>query len=543
MSEPAEKVVRAEIASPGLARGVIYLIEANRRPAVTHPSGSPAEEAEALRRAVAQAKADLEAQVDRAGPMAADMMTVRIALLAEPKLIAAALEAIGGGEPAGWAFRDAMDIRIGDRRAGRDPDLRAQARDLIDIRDRVLRHLTGAFPSEARAMPEGAIVVAEDFTPLRFLETDWRLGRGLVLTSGSASGHLAMLARARGVPLLIELDSGLGKLEDGAKAILDAEFGRLICHPEASTTRDYDDRIAEQERLRSGIEREASRPARTADGTRISVCLNVDDPLGLETVKPAHCDGIGLVRSEFLFRHERDLRDEERQYRLYRALLHWAEDLPVTVRTLDAGGDKPVFGLTPESGPSPLRGLALSLARPEIFRVQLRALARAARHGPLRVMVPMVRRPEELEHARRMFEEEVAALAEQRTAAALPPFGMMVETPAAVRDIDDFRADFFSIGTNDLLRSVVTEAGQGAGPDKACALLNPAVLAMVERVCERGRELGVEVGVCGEAASRPECIPALLGAGVRALSVPPAALAEVKGAVAACRLEEVLHSR
>jgi phosphotransferase system enzyme I (PtsI) len=523
MSQPRERIVRAEIASPGLARGVIYLFEANQRPAVTHPSGSPADEAEALRRAVALAREDLEAQADRAAPMAAEMTMLRIALLSDPELIAAAVEAIGGGEPAESAFRDAMDIRIEDCRAGRDPDFRAQARDLVDIRDRVLRHLTGAALSEARSMPEGAIIVAEDVTPLRFLETDWRRSRGLALTKGSASGHLAMLARARGVPLLIGLEAGPSEIEDGVETVLDAEAGRLICHPG---------------RRRAGIEREASRPARTADGTRISVCLNVDDPLGLETVKPAHCDGIGLVRSEFLFRHERDLRDEERQYRLYRALLHWAEDLPVTVRTLDAGGDKPVPGLTPENGTGPLRGLALSLARPEIFRVQLRALARAARHGPLRVMVPMVRRPEEMERARRMLEAEVAALAEQRIAAALPPFGMMVETPAAVRDIDDFGADFFSIGTNDLARSVMAEAGQGAGPAGACALLNPAVLAMIERVCGRGRELGIEVGVCGEAASRAECIPVLLKIGVRALSVPPAALAEVKEAVAACRLEK-----
>lgn len=543
MSRVRENVLPAKIAAPGLAHGVIYLFDANRLPAVTRPSGSPAEEAEALRRAVARAEADLEARADRAAPMAAEMMTLRIALLSDPALIATALEAIEGGEPAKSAFRDAMDIRIDDCRAGHGLDLRAELRDLIDIRDRVMLHLTGAAPPDDRAMPEGAIVVAEDVTPLRFLDIDWRRSRGLVLTKSSASGHVALLARARGVPLLIELNAGPGGLEDGAEAVLDAEAGRLICHPGASTIRDYDGRIAEQARLRTGIEREASRPARTADGTRITVCLNVDDPLGLESVKPAHCDGIGLVRSEFLFRHEGDLRDEERQYRLYRALLHWAEDLPVTVRTLDAGGDKPMFGLTPENGPSQLRGLALSLARPEIFRVQLRALARAARHGPLRVMAPMVRKPEELEQARRMLGEEVSALAEQRIAAALPPFGMMVETPAAVRGIDDFRADFFSIGTNDLLRSVMAEAGQSVGPDDACAPLHSAVLAMVEQVCARGRELGIEVGVCGEAASRSECIPALLGAGVQTLSVPPAALAEVKEAVAACRLEEVLQGR
>jgi phosphotransferase system enzyme I (PtsI) len=131
-----------------------------------------------------------------------------------------------------------------------------------------------------------------------------------------------------------------------------------------------------------------------------------------------------------------------------------------------------------------------------------------------------------------MLEEESAALAEQRIVAALPPFGMMVETPAAVRGIDDFGADFFSIGTNDLLRSVMAEAGRTVGPAGPCTALNPAVLAMIERVCERGRELGVEVGVCGEAASLPECIPVLLKAGIRALSVPPAALGDVKKAIA-----------
>ena len=257
----------------------------------------------------------------------------------------------------------------------------------------------------------------------------------------------------------------------------------------------------------------------------------------LQDVDPDHCDGIGLTRTEFLFGE--GLPDEERQYRIYRGLLYWAGERPVTVRTLDAGADKPIPGLTPESEANPflgVRGVRLSLAHPEVFRVQLRALARAACHGRLKVMVPMVATPDELDQARALMTEAVTALKAEGTEAAMPAFGMMVETPAAALAVESFASDFFSIGTNDLVQYVMAASRDSLGLKYLQDPLNPAVLELIARVSTAGAAKRLEVSVCGEMASLPAQVPALLDAGIRTLSVPPAALGLVKAAVRAHRI-------
>lgn len=531
MSRAREDTLHAEVASPGLARGIIHRLEDSGRPARPVKASTPARERKALEKAIAGAMEDLSALAASDDKKTADLLTVQIARLSDPELISPAFEAIEGGEPAATAFRDAMKLQIDEGRAGSEK--------LADLRDRVFRRLTGGDAVVPEAIPENAIIVAERLTLSRFLEIDWRRAGAAVSLAGSASGHLALLARSRGVPLLIAPDADPAELKSGLEAIVDAEAGRLILAPAAATGRDYDARIVERQRERRENERWLGQPAVTADGTPIPVYLNVDEPAQLAGVDPAHCDGIGLARSEFLFPGERGLPDEERQYRVYRALLTWAGGLPVTVRTLDAGGDKPLVGLVTEGEANPLlgrRGLRLSLARPEVFRVQLRALARAAAHGPLRVMVPMVTLPGEFDRARTLLAEEVAALEQAGTGAALPQLGMMVETPAAALNIAEFEADFYAIGTNDLVQFVMAAGRESAGVAELLDPLNPAVLELLTRVCARGRATGRETSVCGEAASRPDCIPALLEAGARALSVPPATLGQVKKAISLVKL-------
>ena len=261
----------------------------------------------------------------------------------------------------------------------------------------------------------------------------------------------------------------------------------------------------------------------TADGERVHVAINVDDLALLEGLDPAHCDGIGLTRTEFLFQG-RALPDEEQQYQAYRRIVEWAAGRPVIVRTLDAGGDKPVAGLTVDGERNPflgLRGLRLSLARPEVFRVQLRALARAATRGDLKIMLPMVTLPRELEAARAMLEEVVADLRAAGIEAAMAPLGMMVEVPAAALTATTFAADFYSIGSNDLVQYVMAASRDNPAVAPLYDARNPAVHALIRQVVKAAGGRGVEASLCGELASDPMHISTLLRLGLRRLSVTP----------------------
>jgi phosphotransferase system enzyme I (PtsI) len=247
------------------------------------------------------------------------------------------------------------------------------------------------------------------------------------------------------------------------------------------------------------------------------------------------CDGIGLFRTEFLFHGGGGPPDEDAQYAVYRAVAEWACARPVTIRTLDAGGDKPIAGVTEAGESNPflgLRGLRLSLRHPDLFRVQLRALLRAARHGTVRIMLPMVTVPEELEAARALMEAEIAAFAKSGDPVPRPPLGIMVEVPAAAIAIDRFDAAFFSIGSNDLTQYVTAAGRDMASVADLADPCNPAVLRLIASVAEHGRRIGREVSLCGDAGGDPAVVPALLACGLRSLSVSPGLLAGAKRAVA-----------
>ena len=535
---PAEQIFAGQIASPGLALGPIDLHTSN----LTSPgnlakpgaAGTPEQERRALGDAIDVARTQLIGLAEKGDAMAGDILALQIALLEDPELTAPAIEAIEGGQPAVAAWREALDAQIDIYRSDDSAYFRARAADLMDLRDRIVGLICGEGQG-SKIEASDAIYVAQDLAPSRFLETDWSRYRGAALMAGSASSHVAILARARGVPLLIGIGGAEEALRDGAEAILDAEDGRLIVDPAASTVACYRDRLA---RRSEETEREAAfldGPAVTAGGARIQVCINVDDLEALDRVNPDHCDGIGLTRSEFLFYANNGLPDEDRQYDAYARLIDWAGGKTVTVRTLDAGGDKPIPGLTPEGEANPflgLRGLRLSLARAEVFRVQLRALARAAARGPLKVMFPMVTVPSEMDQARALFEAEVAGLTGAGIEARTPPLGMMVEVPAAALDIAHFKADFFSIGSNDLVQYVTATSRDNAAVAALHDALNPAVLELIARVAAHGARAGCEVSLCGDMAADPECLERLLDLGLRAVSVAPAALARTKAAIA-----------
>ena len=537
MSEPAEVLLSGQVAAPGLALGRIVRLGGSHGP--RRRQGTVEEESTALEAALAAAGAglaELIAKLEAAGDeTGAGVLLFQQALLEDDDLLLPIHQAVAGGAAADVAWGGALAREAAHYAAAEDETFRARAADLNDLRQRVL----DAFQQESagETLPEGPLLlVAEDLTPSRFLETDWQRFRGAALAGGSAASHVAMLARARGIALLIGLGAGLAQARQGDSALIDGERGRFVLHPSAATRQELQRRQALSAERQQREARYLARPARTARGDSVQVQVNVDDPAILHGLDPAHCDGIGLARSEFLFRADRPLPIEEAQFTVYRNLLAWAKGRPVTIRTLDAGGDKPIPGLTPRGESNPflgVRGLRLSLARPEVFRVQLRALARAALLGKLKVMVPMVTAPFEMAEARRLFEAVVAELRAEGTAAALPPLGMMVEVPAAALTAADFAADFYSIGSNDLVQYTTAVSRDNAALGRLADPANPAVLELVGRVVEAGRSLGREVSLCGDMAGDPALVPLLLNTGLRSLSVAPARLAGAKAAVAA----------
>jgi phosphoenolpyruvate-protein phosphotransferase (PTS system enzyme I) len=489
---------------------------------------SAAEEHQALVDALAASQEDLNVLTRKAGDAEAEaILAFQIALLEDDSLVAPAFAQIADGEVANRAWSASIDPEIASYDAAEDPYFRARASDLRDLRDRVLRHLAG---ESDQVVPAGVIVVADDMPPSTFLATDWRDG-GLALRRGSPSSHVAILARSRGVPMIVGVD--LDHLEHGTEALLDGDAGLLIVDPDTDMRANFSQRRAEQSKVRQAMA-PSSGPVLTAARELVRVMINVTGLAELRTLDPAHVDGIGLMRTEFLFQEREKLPTEEEQYQIYKRMLEWAAGKPVTIRTLDAGGDKPIVGLMQPGEMNPflgVRGVRLSLRRLDVFREQLRALARAAIAGNLKVMIPMVTVPEELDRCRVLFQEACDELHREGGEAQMPPLGMMVEVPAAALTIEDFNADFFSIGSNDLIQYV---AAASRDEPQLADLARPsrAVLNLIGHVVKHADRSGLETSLCGDLASDPEHVAALLDQGLRIFSVAPGALGLVKAAIA-----------
>ncbi|TIL45075.1 phosphoenolpyruvate--protein phosphotransferase [Mesorhizobium sp.] len=513
-------------ASAGYAEGPLF----NLDPVVARyrSKATAADERLALETAIGTATGRLAKLIQATEGDAADILEFQLAMLEDDALTGPAYAAIAAGQPADAAWRQALDAEIVGYETSDQDYFRARAADMRDIRDQVLRALTA---DSAAAAPTGAIFYGEDIAPTRFLETDWSAGGGIALKAGSTASHVAMLARSRGVPMIVGL--GASPADLAGVALLDAEHGGIVLGPTRAEVEAFRQSSSSFAARRDRAETFLARPAVTKAGTAMRVQVNIADPSDVDGIDVSTCDGVGLMRTEFLF--GKTLPDEETQYCAYRKVLEWAEDKPVTIRTVDAGGDKPVPGFTVEEG-NPflgLRGIRLSLTRPEVFRVQIRALLRAALHGNLKVMFPMVAVWDEYQRAAALFAEEQAALAARGVAQKMPPLGIMVEVPSVAIAPEAFaEVAFFSIGSNDLTQYVMAAARDNASVAHLNSIRHPAVLRLIASVAAFGRAQKIPVSLCGDAGGDPAAIPALIEAGLRDLSVVPAQLAMAKAAIA-----------
>jgi phosphocarrier protein FPr len=527
-------------ASPGIGIGPVRRLTSPVAVPDEAPAGPPAGEWRRLVEAIAEARRDIErlrtAAAQRGGAEAARIFEAHLLLLDDGELLGPVRATIDAGSAAPAAWATAVAAVAEQWAALPDPYLRARVADVRAVGEQVLRALAGE--SAAAPVAVDGVLVADDLTPGQAAVLDPATVRAVVLAGGSPASHASILIRSLGIPAVCGAGSAVLDLAEGTPVVVDGTTGRVVVAPDPSTLAAYQDRAARAGEQRAREAADAARPAVTADGVLVEVAANLASAAEARTAAAAGADGAGLIRTELVFldRDRPPTADEqEREYRAMAAAFGGAfGGRPITIRTLDVGGDKPLPYLPQPAEANPylgLRGLRLSLTRPELLTEQLAAICRVAREAPVKVMFPMVSTVDELRAARRLLDS------------VCPPpglrVGIMVEVPAAALSIDAFlpHVDFVSIGTNDLTQyTLAAERGNAAVAELADPL-DPAVLRLIAEVGRRaaGR---VPVSVCGEVAADPLAVPVLLGAGVTELSVAVAAVPAVKAAVRALDLRD-----
>jgi phosphoenolpyruvate-protein phosphotransferase (PTS system enzyme I) len=510
---------------------------------------------EASRSRARQQLIDIRAGVAlRRGPEMATIFDAQLLMLDDKMLVPGAADIVRQQHVnAEWAIQRVFQefSAIFDEIA--DPYLRERKGDVADLVGRLKMNLRPgmATPRDLlRELDDASVLIADELTPSLVAQIDWTRVRGFATDAGGRTYHSAILARSLEVPAVVGLYDASRVIQPGQLVVIDGSASEVIVEPgeevltRASSHRDDRAPAVLHERERRG-------PAVTADGVRIKLDANIEFPDDLAAAKYAGAEGIGLFRSEFLLTSDRPgaslNADEDAQYEIYRGMLEGMAPGTVTIRTFDVDEDQLARPLADgwvadaeRAGRQGLRGLRLSLARPELFRVQVRALLRAARHGHLRIMFPFVSGVEQIRAGRRLVEEAAAELARRGDAPVRVPIGVMIEIPAAAytADLIAREVDFFTIGTNDLIQYCLAVDRADARVSDMYEPLHPAVLRMIvmaRRAAARGR---IPVSLCGEMASDPALLTLLVGLGLTDFSMTPSAIPTARQVLAEIRTED-----
>ena len=529
--------------SPGIAIGRAWVL----RPKQTRGSGilladeiAVERETALYRVSVEKAAASLEAMMARAGEQEAEILGIQVELLRDPQLEEDVLDRISSRQPA----RDAV-IAVTERLVQaftqmEDEYMRARAADIQDIGNRIVRSMDGV---DEIALPEGEgwIVVAEDLSPSETVGLDSRVS-GFVTQAGGATSHAAIVARIRGLPAVVGCGKALEVVVNGDLLVLDGADGVVSVNPDAEELEDWQKKkeafIAQQLLLLKLKDREAVTP----DGVRIQLLANITSAKDMEQAVEQGAEGVGLLRTELLFMDRDRLPAEEEQVEFYTSVLLRSGGRPVTIRTLDIGGDKPLPYLDLPAEANPFlgyRAIRICLDRTDIFMTQLRAILRASVYGKCRIMFPMISGVQELRQAKDIVTTVKAELAANGVAFdTTVPVGVMIEIPSAALTADVLakEADFFSIGTNDLCMYTLAVDRMNQKIAGLYDPYHPAVLRLVREVIEQGHRAGIPVGMCGELAGDPHATELLLGLGLREFSMSAGSIAAVKEVILRSKL-------
>jgi phosphocarrier protein FPr len=530
-----DQPLKAVAASPGLALAPAFVL---RQPTLDYPAtaADPEEQIQRLNRAIDESDGQLRSLIRQAeGGEAAPILSVHVEMLQDEDLYQATLEAIGEGASAEAGWWQAIDTAARAQEALADRLLAERAADLRDVGRRVLANLCGVSMPTPPDSPY--MLVAEDLGPSDVARLDTTRVRGLVTARGGATAHSAILARALGLPAVVGAGERVLTLTDGAELVVDGERGCVVANPAAERRDRIQRRLEQLAELQAEAHSQRHEPATTLDGHTLEVCANLGNTAHTPDAVERGADGIGLLRTEFIFMAHPEAPDLATQEREYRHAFDALNGLPLVARTLDVGGDKPLdyWPLPQEDNPFlGLRGIRLSLTRPEILETQVRALLRAAGDRPLRLMFPMVKDLDEFRAAKAIVQrvqDEIGAPDLQ--------IGVMIEVPSSALLAPTLapEVDFFSVGTNDLTQyTLAIDRGHGQLSAESDAL-HPAVLRLIQMTVAAAHAHGRWVGVCGELASDPLAIPVLLGLEVDELSVTSRRVPLVKACIRKLSLE------
>jgi phosphotransferase system enzyme I (PtsI) len=536
----AEKVIRGVPASEGIALGPAYLYQPSELALPNREAESPEGEMARFAAALEQAHQELEGVqetlLSRTGSEEeAAIFEAHAVMLDDPTLEQGVRERVEAGMIVERALQETID-ELANMLGSMDDELfAARAADVRDVGRRLLRILLGIPAFSLSGMSQPAIVVAHDLSPSDTASLQPELALGFCTEAGGLTSHTAILARTLGIPAVVGLGIGfMEKIQEDLQLAMDGETGDVILDPEQTTRRRFEAKRQQRLNWLQIVQQEAHSPAQTAEGAWVDVGANVGDIQSAQAALEYGAEGIGLLRTEFLYLEDIQPPDEEEQYKAYRAIFALFEKKPVIVRTLDIGGDKPPSYMEFEPELNPFlgwRAIRISLEQLPLFRIQLRAILRAAAGHNVLIMFPMISGVEELQRAKEVLAEEQEKL--ERDAiphAASLPVGIMVETPAAavLGDVLAQHCDFFSIGTNDLTQYTLAVDRTNERIADLYQPLHPAVLRLIQTSIDDAHRHGIWVGMCGELAGMQKAIPLLLGMGLDEFSMTPRAIPEAK---------------
>lgn len=431
-----------------------------------------------------------------------------------------------------------------------DSYIAARIDDIREVGNRLLRNLTKMPVKPFSAVSAGSIIIAEQLSPADTAQLDPERIAGAATTGGSAEGHTAIMARALGLPTVLGAPGLTAETKTGDTIIVDGNAGRVIVNPTARTISAYERRRTEHRKQTRRLDRLRNLAAVTRDAVAITLEANVELPIEMDMVTQAGAEGVGLLRTEFMFMNRDDIPSEDEQVAQLKSVIDVMGKRPVTVRTLDVGAEKPVAALLNGIDPAAvanlgLRGIRLSLARPEALKTQFRAILRAANSGSVRILLPMISAVSEVRKAREILKKSAEKLTRQgiKISDPLPPLGVMIEVPGAALAADALaqHSDFFAIGSNDLTMYTLAIDRGNEHVAHLFDPLHPGLLRLLQFTANAALRARIPISVCGEMAGDPRYTALLLGLGIRELSMTPSSIPLVKQRIRELDLAAASH--